>query len=231
MGGVAPARPAGGRVKQGERMKEPFLFAGVLLLVLAGAISRTASGVEEPEFRVTLSEGDFEIREYAPVIVAETVVEGDWRAAGNAGFRRLAGYIFGANDGGRKIAMTAPVAQGPGGQKIAMTAPVAQERRGESWVVAFTMPSEYTLDHLPVPDDPAVRLRRVGARRVAAIRFSGTWDEQRFDARTAELVRWLERKGETAIGEAVTARYNPPWTPWFLRRNEILIELAPKRPE
>ncbi len=230
MGGPAPAKPAGGRMKQGDPMKEPSFLAGVLFLVLAGAASRTASGVEEPEYRVALAERDFEIREYAPVIVAETTVEGDWHAAGNAGFRRLADYIFGANDGGRKIPMTAPVSQGRGGQKIAMTAPVAQERRGESWVLAFTMPSEYTLDRLPVPDDPAVRLRPVGERRVAAIRFSGTWDESRFEAKAAELRRWLALKGETAIGEPVTARYNPPWTPWFLRRNEVLLELAPRLP-
>jgi hypothetical protein len=212
-------------------MREPVFLTGVLLLAWGGALSRTASGVEEPRYSVRAAEGEFEIREYAPVIIAETVVDGDWRAAGNAGFRRLADYIFGGNDGGRKIAMTAPVSQVRGGQKLAMTAPVAQERRGESWVVAFTMPSDYTLDRLPVPDDPAVRLRPVGARRVAAVRFSGTWDESRFDSKEAELRRWLELKGETAVGEPVTARYNPPWTPWFLRRNEILIELAPKRPD
>jgi hypothetical protein len=211
-------------------MRGPLLLTGFLLLAWAASASRTASGVEEPRFRVTLAEGDLEIRHYAPVVVAETVVEGDWRAAGNAGFRRLANYIFGGNDGGRRIAMTAPVSQGRPGQKIAMTAPVSQERRGEKWVVAFTMPSEYTLDRLPVPDDPAVRLRPVGERRVAAIRFSGSWDERRFEAKAAELRRWLESQGETAVGEPVTARYNPPWTPWFLRRNEILFELAPRLP-
>jgi hypothetical protein len=202
------------------------VFAGVLLLAWAGSASRTALGVEEPKFRAALAEGDLEIRQYAPVIVAETVVEGDWRTAGNAGFRRLANYIFGGNDGGRKIAMTAPVSQGRPGQRIAMTAPVAQERRGEKWVVAFTMPSEYSLDRLPVPDDPAVRLRPVGERRVGAIRFSGSWDAGRFEAKAADLRRWLESKGETTIGEPVAARYDPPWTPWFLRRNEILFELA-----
>lgn len=212
-------------------MRETIVLTGVLLLAWAGAASRTASGVEEPKYRVALAEGAFEIRHYAPVVVAETVVEGDWRVAGNAGFRRLADYIFGGNDGGRKIAMTAPVSQGRGGQKIAMTAPVAQERRGEKWVVAFTMPSAYTLDRLPVPDDPAVRLRPVGERRVAAIRFSGSWDEHRFEEKAAALRRWLESKGETAIGEPVTARYDPPWTPWFLRRNEIHFELAQRPPD
>jgi len=211
-------------------MRENTVLTGVLLLSWAGAASRTAFGVEEPKFRVALAEGDLEIRQYPPVIVAETVVEGDWRAAGNAGFRRLADYIFGGNDGGRKIAMTAPVSQHSRGQTIAMTAPVAQERRGANWVVAFTMPSEYSLDRLPVPDDPAIRLRPVGERRVGAIRFSGSWDPQRFDAKAAELRRWLESKGETTIGEPVAARYDPPWTPWFLRRNEILFELAQRPP-
>jgi SOUL heme-binding protein len=211
-------------------MRETILLTGVLLLAWAGTASRTASGVEEPKFRVALAEGDLEIRQYAPVIVAETVVEGDWRAAGNAGFRRLANYIFGGNDGGQKIAMTAPVSQHSRGQTIAMTAPVAQERRGANWVVAFTMPSEYSLDRLPVPDDPAIRLRPVGERRVGAIRFSGSWDAKRFDARAAELRQWLESKGQTTIGEPVAARYDPPWTPWFLRRNEILFELAQRPP-
>ena len=211
-------------------MRETVVFTGVLLLAGAAAASRTASGVEEATFRVGLADGDLEIRQYAPVIVAEIVVEGEWRAAGNAGFRRLANYIFGANDGGRTIAMTAPVSQSRPGKSIAMTAPVAQERRGANWVVAFTMPSEYSLDRLPVPDDPAIRLRPVGERRVGAIRFSGVWDAERFDAKAAELRRWLASKGETTIGEPVAARYNPPWTPWFLRRNEILFELAPRLP-
>jgi len=211
-------------------MREPVVAAGAVLLAFAGAASRTASGVEEPKFRTALAEGGLEIREYAPVVVAETVVEGDWRVAGNAGFRRLAKYIFGGNDGGKKIAMTAPVSQRSKGQKIAMTAPVSQERSGSNWVVAFTMPSEYSLDRLPVPDDPAVKLRQVGERRVGAIRFSGIWDAQRFEAKTAELRRWLESRGETAMGEPVTARYDPPWTPWFLRRNEILFELTRRLP-
>lgn len=211
-------------------MREIFVLTGVLLLAWAGSASRTASGVEEPKFRVALAEGDLEIRQYAPVIVAETVVEGDWRAAGNAGFRRLANYIFGGNDGGRTIAMTAPVSQHSRGRTIAMTAPVAKERRGANWVVAFTMPSEYSLDRLPVPDDPAIQLRPIGERRVGAIRFSGSWDAQRFEAKAAELRRWLESKRETTIGEPVAARYDPPWTPWFLRRNEILIELDLRSP-
>lgn len=210
-------------------MREPAM-TGVLLVVGAMAASKAASGVEEPKFQVVLAEGDFEIRQYAPVIVAETIVEGDWSVAGNAGFRRLASYIFGANDGGRRIAMTAPVSQQSPGSKIAMTAPVAQERRGTAWVVAFTMPREYSLDRLPVPNDPTVHLRPVGERRVGAIRFSGRWNAERFEAREAELRQWLASKGEKTIGEPVSARYNPPWTPWFLRRNEILFELAPRPP-
>lgn len=210
-------------------MREPAV-TGALLAVWALAAPGTASGVEEPKFRVIVADGDFEIREYAPVIVAETIVEGDWGAAGNAGFRRLASYIFGANDGGRRIAMTAPVSQQAPGSRIAMTAPVAQERRGTAWAVAFTMPREYSLDRLPVPNDPTVHLRPIGERRVGAIRFSGRWNAERFEAGEAELRRWLTSKGEKVIGEPVSARYNPPWTPWFLRRNEILLELAP-RPE
>jgi hypothetical protein len=217
-------------------MREPIVLTGALLVASAVAASRTASGVEEPAFRVALAEGEFEIRQYPPVILAETLVEGEWRAAGNTGFRRLANYIFGGNAGSKKIPMTAPVSQSGDsgksrkGQKIAMTAPVAQGRSGDSWIVAFTMPSGTTLESLPVPDDPDVQLRTVGERRIGAIRFSGTWDEKRFEAKTAELSKWLESKGEKTVGEPVTARYNPPWTPWFMRRNEILFELAVRFP-
>ena len=93
------------------------------------------------------------------------------------------------------------------------------------------MPSEYSLDRLPVPNDPAVHLRPVGERRVGAIRFSGFWDVERFEGRAAELKRWLDSKGEKTTSGPVTARYNPPWTPWFLRRNEILFELASQLPD
>lgn len=184
-------------------------------------------GVEEPRFRVEADHGAFEVRLYEPVVVAETSVRGDFREGGNEGFRRLAGFIFGGNDGGRKIAMTAPVAvERPGDGR----AEVAQERRGGAWIVSFTMPSSLRLEDLPAPEDARVWLRKVGARRVAAVKFSGTWGEEKFREKATELAALVREKGLVPRGEAVYARYDPPWTPWFLRRNEVLLEVAPARP-
>ncbi len=197
-------------------------------MAVALAIGMAGTGelmaTEEPKYRVEADHGSFQLRLYDPVVVAETVVGGEFGPGGNEGFRRLAGYIFGGNDGGRKIAMTAPVAQTRGtGTKIPMTAPVSQERRAEGWVVAFTMPAGSTVEAMPAPDDPRVSLRRVGERRVAAVRFSGTWGLEKFDEKARALLAEVKAKGLTPSGEPVYARYDPPWTPWFLRRNEVLV--------
>lgn len=205
--------------------------AATLLLLAFASAAEVAMATEEPKHRVLETREGFEVRLYEPMVVAETRVEGEFGGGGNEGFRRIAGYIFGGNDGGRKIAMTAPVAQersrGPReGTKIAMTAPVAQERTPEGWTVAFVMPSEHTMATLPTPDDPRVTLREVPARRVAAVTFSGTWGAERFDAIARELLGKLDAAGFTPAGPPVYARYDPPWTPWFLRKNEILVPLA-----
>lgn len=186
---------------------------------------------EEPKHRVLEKRDGFEVRLYEPMVVAETRVEGEFGGGGNEGFRRLAGYIFGGNDGGRRLPMTAAVtrerrAGTRDGQKIAMTAPVAQEKTPEGWTVAFVMPSSYAMENLPKPDDPRVTLREVPARRVAAVMFSGTWGADKFDAVARELLGNLEAAGLAPAGPPVYARYNPPWTPWFLRRNEVLVPLA-----
>ena len=188
---------------------------------------------EEPKHRVLQKNDGWELRLYEPTVVAETAVEGEFGPGGNEGFRRIAGYIFGGNDGGRKVAMTAPVAQERRpreGAKIAMTAPVAQERSGEGWTVAFVMPSEYSLEALPKPSDPRVTLRAVPARRVAAVSFSGTWGAERFDAAARDLLAKVAAAGLAPAGPPVYARYDPPWTPWFLRRNEVLVPLADPAP-
>lgn len=174
---------------------------------------------------------DIEIRQYDGYVVAETEVDGDRRAATNEGFRRLAGYIFGGNHGDRKIAMTAPVLQAEG-RKIAMTAPVLQQAAGGAstetgpWLIQFTMPAAYTLDSLPEPIDVRVHLRAEPPRRVAAYRYSGGWSTGRYEQKLAQLTDALVRHGLVAVGTPVWARYNPPITPWFLRRNEILVPVA-----
>jgi hypothetical protein len=121
--------------------------------------------------------------------------------------------------------MTAPVSQQRDGEKIAMTAPVGQEAVGERWAVTFMMPANYTLETLPVPTDEKVRLRAIPSRRMAAVRYSGTWSRQRYERNLARLREWLKVQGLAAAGDPVWARYNPPFTPWFLRRNEILVPL------
>lgn len=199
--------------------------ARLAVLVLA-ATAEVAMATEEPRHRVLQKNDGWELRLYEPMVVAETAVEGEFGPGGNEGFRRIAGYIFGGNDGGRKVAMTSPVAQERRpreGAKIAMTAPVAQERSGEGWTVAFVMPSEYSLGTLPKPNDPRVTLRTVPARRVAAVSFSGTWGAERFDAAARDLLAKVAAAGLVASGPPVYARYDPPWTPWFLRRNEVLV--------
>lgn len=169
---------------------------------------------ESPEYEVERRLGEVEIRRYQPYVVAETYVRGPLERAGTGAFRRLAGYIFGGNR----------TAVG-GSTKIAMTTPVTQERVGDEFRVRFMMPSEYDLESLPVPTDDRVRLAQVGAQRLAAIRYGGRWSRSGYDRHVAKLEEALAANGLTAHGEAVWARYDPPWTPWFLRRNEVLISI------
>ena len=186
--------------------------------------------IQEPHYVTQVREGDFEVRPYGARVVAETTVPGEWNDAGNEGFRRLAGYIFGKNRRGAKIAMTAPVAQAPQktseGVKLPMTAPVAQHREGDSWTVAFTMPDGETLGTLPAPEDSRVVLREVPPSRVAVVRFSGRWTDANMKEHEAELRRWTSDRHLTVIGEAEVNRYDPPFKPWFLRRNEVWFPLA-----
>ena len=170
-------------------------------------------------------DGKFEIRDYTTHILAETVVEGDFKEAGNEAFKRLFRYISGDNRSRDRVAMTAPVSQESMGEKIKMTAPVGQQRLQEKWTVSFMMPASYTLKTLPEPEDPKVTLRQVPARRIAAVRYSGFWSEQNYLRYKLELESWIKEKGFTSVGDPIWARYNPPFTPWFLRRNEILIPI------
>ena len=104
-----------------------------------------------------------------------------------------------------------------------MTAPVTQERKGEKWRITFLMPSEYTLETLPEPLDERVRLRQTPSRLMAALKYSGTWSSQRYEEKEALLMEMIKERGLTQIGVPVWARYDPPFMPWFLRRNEVLI--------
>ena len=180
---------------------------------------------EEAKYSVLLKEGDLELRRYEPHIVVETLVDGDFDDVGNVGFRRLFSYISGNNTADESIAMTAPVSQEKGGEKIPMTAPVNQERVGGQYRITFLVPSTYTIETVPTPLDENVRIREVPDRLMVAIRYSGRWSQDRYERHKAELLAWMREKQFEQVGEPVYARYNPPFTPWFLRRNEVLIPI------
>lgn len=181
--------------------------------------------IEEPEFTVDSKSSHYEIRKYGPIVVAETKIESDFEGAGNQAFRILAGYIFGANKSKTKIAMTAPVSQEPTSKKIDMTAPVMQTKGTTGFLVQFTMPKQYTLDTLPTPNDSRVQLRQVSARKVAVYTYSGSWSESHYNEKLTIFREELKSDHVETLGEPVLARFNSPFQLWFLRRNEIWIEV------
>lgn len=200
-------------------------FALSLLLMLV--FPMTGHATEEPEYKVVRQlAADIEVREYAGYTVAEVVVAGSAAEAGNLAFPILAGYIFGKNIDGRKFAMTAPVTQAPAPVKLEMTAPVMQNAAPGGFLVQFVLPKGVTLANAPKPLDARVTLRAVLPHRVAAIRYSGFWSEANYGEHLAKLQAALRAAGLAAAGEAVNARYNAPFTPWFMRRNEIWLPLA-----
>jgi hypothetical protein len=200
-----------------------------LALILLFAGDAMANNVEEPQYQVERQLGDLEVRLYAPLIRATTVVQGDADGAMNEGFRRLAGYIFGGNRQQTRIAMTSPVALQP--VRIAMTAPVSMKASGSSQVVSFVMPASWRLQDLPTPNDARVQLQAEPAQRFAVLRFSGFAGKDKTAALQAHVLEELRSGGETPIGEPALARYDPPWTLPFLRRNEIQVPLAPRSPQ
>ncbi len=187
--------------------------------------------VEEAAYAIVLNEDRFELRDYEPHIVAEILVEGTMEEAGNRAFNSLYRYIAGDNQPRETIAMTAPVSQRRAGETIAMTAPVGQRAVGRQWAVSFMMPASYTLETLPVPDHPDISIREQPARRMAAVRYSGRWTERNYLRNEAELKEWIAGKGWKVAGDPVWARYNSPFVPWFMRRNEILIPVTEANPE
>jgi effector-binding domain-containing protein len=195
-----------------------------LLLLVFGGIDAVAT--EQVKYRVLESLGDFELRQYESSIVAETTVEGDFHEVGNEGFRRLFDYISGKNRKKQSIPMTAPVSQEVSSEKIPMTAPVNQEKVGEAWRITFFMPSSFTMETLPEPLDPRVKLAKIPRRLMAALSYSGTWSKERYEGKEQRLKELIRQRGLKIEGEPIFARYNPPFMPWFLRRNEVLIPVG-----
>jgi hypothetical protein len=193
--------------------------------IVMGLSSPVASATEEPKYTVVRQYDGFEVREYAPYLVAEVVVAGPAEDAGSQGFRILAGYIFGQNQGERKISMTAPVTQAPAPARIEMTAPVTQAAVDGGYVVQFMMPGEFTLETLPEPLDPRVKLKEVAGGRFAVIRYSGTWSQRNYQEHLEKLERGVEAARLSTSGGPIYSRYDAPYVPWFMRRNEIWLRL------
>lgn len=198
--------------------------AGVVAIGVA-AWGPIVSNVEQAKYDIIESHGDIEIRDYAPMIVAEAEVSGEREEAIGQGFRIIADYIFGNNIASQAVAMTAPVTQQIS-EKIAMTAPVTQQGEGNSWNVRFVMPSSYTLATLPKPKNDAVKLKEISGKRFAAIRFSGMAGTDSLKEHTDTLTRFMDDNTLKALSEPTYAFFNPPWTLPFLRRNEVMVEIA-----
>jgi len=207
-----------------------WVAAGIGIAALGGAVAFAQyRNIEKPDYEVVISDEQFELREYAPIIVAEVTHMGDRRRASSAGFRRLAAYIFAEDrpDGGERIAMTAPVMQDrvDQDQTIAMTAPVMQDQTGTGvWRTRFVMPSRFTMETLPTPPSD-ITLTEMPARKVAAVRFSGIARQLDLNEMEARLTEWLGEQELTPTGQFEYAFYDAPMVPGPLRRNEVMVEV------
>jgi len=208
-------------------MKKKYRWLAAVAVVLLGAAlwGPIVSNVEQANYTVAEAHGSIELRDYAPMIVAEAEVTGERKKAINQGFRIIADYIFGNNTSAQNVAMTAPVTQAAS-ENIAMTAPVTQQGDGTVWQVRFVMPSDYTMASLPTPNNKAVKLKEIAGKRFAVIRFSGVAGQKSLKKHEAELNAFIQSNHLTAQSKPVYAFFNPPWTLPFLRRNEVMVEIA-----
>ena len=197
----------------------------LLLLFTLTTMPLSSHAIEEPRYEVIKQFDAVELRQYAPYVVAEVVVDATAEDAGSRAFPILAGYIFGKNKGEKKFAMTAPVTQTAAPVKLEMTAPVTQAAVAGGTRVQFVLPEGVTLESAPEPLDPRVQLRLVPASQWAAIRYSGTWSQANYAEHLSKLQAALVAAGVATQGQPVLARYDSPMTPWFLRRNEIWLAL------
>jgi hypothetical protein len=197
-----------------------------IVLVVWSVWGYFGSSVEQARYTVLKMTDGYEIREYAPRIVAQTTVSGSYQESLNSGFRIIAGYIFGGNIKKESVAMTAPVtSQKATSEPIAMTAPVMTSRGGESRIVSFVMPSSYTLATLPTPNDARVKLVEMPAQKFAVLRFSWFRSEARVESKERTLKELLAKDGVETVGSMQYAGYNAPWTPPWMTRNEVMVEI------
>lgn len=232
------------------------VIAGILAVVLIGSCAalNVLNNVETLGYEVVEKEGDFQIRRYDPYIEAYTEVDAGFQESGNVAFGRLFDYISGKNRSQEKIAMTAPVNQqqeggktgekipmtapviqkqgeDAGGEKIAMTAPVNQTQSEGVYEVSFVMPTKFTMENIPVPEDERVKLRKVDGGLFAAVRYSGSWGQDKYTEMLEKLREFVDQQGYRVTGEDIFARYNAPFTPGFMRRNEVLLPIEPAQSE
>ena len=207
-----------------QNISSQLLFWTLILSFFSGA----AMAIEEPKYELMEKSGPLELRHYLPLIVAEVEVSGNLNEASSKGFRLIADYIFGNNHAltgpAQKIAMTAPVTIEPIDNKIRMSPILSFEPSSERWQVRFVMPRNYTIATLPIPNNTQVKLREVSGRKVAVLIFSGMAGEVKTKEKTKELLSWMASKQLKPVSTPELARYNPPWTLPFMRRNEVIVE-------
>ena len=197
------------------------LLISAFMLIGSGGVMAT----EEAKYQVNYQQENFQVRQYEAHIVAETIVDSEFEDAGSEAFQRLFKYISGNNTAKQSIDMTAPVSQEADGQKIDMTSPVGQQSVNGRWAVSFMMPASSSYETLPKPNNSDVVLKQVPERYIASIEYSGFWSETSYKENKNKLQAWISKNGYQVIGEPIWARYNDPFTLWFLRRNEILIPI------
>jgi hypothetical protein len=200
------------------------LKGALLCLFLIAAVDSYA--LEQPKYEVLFVDGNIEYRRYDAYLVAETAIAevGDWGKDTRDGFMQLFDYISGENTLETKIEMTSPVVQRQS-MKIAMTAPVVESSRGGQNRLAFMLPSKFNLDSAPRPSNSSITIREMPVRLIASIRYSGRWTEKNVKKYKAKLEQHLSERGVETVGEYSTAVYNAPFTPPFMRRNEIHFEI------
>lgn len=184
--------------------------------------------IEEPNYQLIDKQDDFELRAYSAMVIAETTASGDIDDASSNGFRAVADFIFGNNStksgDSEEISMTAPVTISPGSAASTLHSEASQKSQQSAWNIHFVMPRNYSMETLPSPNNEAVRLIEVAPHNMAVLRFSGLTGESKVAEKTQLLVDWMASRNLTPVGEAKLARYNPPWTLPFWRRNEVMIE-------
>lgn len=214
-----------------RRILRHSLIAAAIILFQSGCSLVGIRSTAEPAYSVLQKDESFEVREYDQLVVVETVVDANFDDAGGIAFRRLFGYISGDNESTSEIAMTAPVMAAdettPGGEEISMTAPVTGQETSLGWRFAFILPSDYTLATAPLPANPDVRLAQVPAKKVAVVRYSGSWSEAGYARNVQRLQQWMKQNQLEADALPRVAGYDPPWTLPFLRRNEVMIDIKP----